>query len=593
MTKNKETKLKKPSNKGFSKFIKILKPYTLPIVIALLLAVFSTIVVVLSPEFIKKITEILSTSIMTGTKTVDIEEITRIAIMLGIAYLIGALFSYTQGMIMNLVTQKVAFKLRTEISGKINKLPFSYFDNVNYGDVLSRVTNDVDLIAQTLNQNIVPMISAILQIILVVVFMFINSWLLTLAAIFSTLIGFFLMGIIMARSQKYFKEQQKNMGELNGHIEEIYSGHQVVQAFNGQQTAKNKFNKLNTDLKSSAFKSQFISGLMMPIMSFVGNFGYVVVTVLGAWLVFRGDLSLGVISAFMIYIRLFTNPLGQIAQAATNLQQTSAASARVFDFMDEKELEPERENTQIVSNVKGNVEFKNVKFGYDKEKTIINNFSAKIKSGQKVAIVGPTGAGKTTLVNLLMRFYEIDSGEITIDGISIKDMTRKTVHSLFAMVLQDTWIFDGTIRDNIVFNHKNVSYEDLKAVSKAASIHHYIKTLPKGYDTIMDETTSLSSGQRQLITIARAMLLDAPMLILDEATSNVDTRTEIAIQRAMDKLMEKRTSFVIAHRLSTIKNADLILVMNQGDIVESGTHEQLIEQKGFYEELYNSQFEEN
>ncbi len=481
--------------------------------------------------------------------------------------------------------------MRADISQKMNRLPLKYFDSVSIGDVLSRVTNDVDAIGQTLNQSVGTLITAFTMLAGSLIMMFYNSWILALTAVGSSVIGFSFMMVIMKQSQKYFKQQQTELGQINGLIEEVYTGHNVVKVYNGSGQAKDAFENSNRSLYSSAWKSQFLSGLMMPLMSFVGNFGYVAVCVVGAALAMKGTITFGVIVAFMLYIRLFTQPLSQIAQAMNNLQRTAAASERVFEFLDEEELENESEKKNVLTDVKGTVEFKNVRFGYTPNKPVINNFSAKIDAGQKVAIVGPTGAGKTTMVNLLMRFYETDGGEILIDGVPVNQVPRENVHAQFSMVLQDTWIFEGTIRENIIYSKQGVTEEDVINACKTVGLHHFIMTLPKGYDTILNDKASLSEGQKQLITIARAMIQNAPLLILDEATSSVDTRTERMVQTAMDQLTKGRTSFVIAHRLSTIKNADLILVMKDGDIIESGSHEELLSKNGFYAQLYNSQFE--
>ena len=483
--------------------------------------------------------------------------------------------------------------MRTEISTKINKLPLKYFDKNSYGDILSRVTNDVDTLGQTMNQSIGTLVTSVTMFLGSLFMMFKTNVLMTITAIVATIIGFVIMAIILAKSQKYFNAQQKQLGILNGHIEEMYSGHNVVKAYNGTKESKKKFNEYNNALYESAWKSQFLSGLMPIIMAFIGNFGYVAVCIVGAILSMNGSISIGVIVAFMIYIRLFTNPLSQIAQAATSLQSAAAASERVFEFLDEEELECEDDKKLVLENnkVKGDITFEQVKFGYESDKLIIKDFNASAKAGEKIAIVGPTGAGKTTMVNLLMRFYEINSGDIKIDGISTKELTRENIHKLFCMVLQDTWLFNGTIKENIIYNNSNVTLEEVKKACKTVGLDHFIKTLPQGYDTIIGDTDSLSSGQKQLLTIARGMIEDAPFLILDEATSSVDTRTEELVQKAMDKLMQGRTSFIIAHRLSTIKNADLILVMKDGNIIEQGSHDQLIEKNGFYAELYNSQFQ--
>jgi len=564
------------------------KRYLPAIVISLILAVAGTIISIYGPSRIGEITDKITAGIMGG---MDMSGIRSIAILLGTLYGINFIISYIQGFTMATVTQKISYNLRKDIGEKINRLPLRYFDSTTYGDVLSRVTNDVDTISQTFNQSIVQMITAVVMFFGTMIMMFYYQWIMALTAIASTVLGFVLMGIIMKNSQKYFAKQQAGLGKLNGQIEEIYSGHNVVKVYNATSKAKEEFDTINEDLYESAWKSQFLSGLMMPIMGFIGNFGYAAVCVVGAALVMNGNISFGVIVKFMIYIRLFTQPLSQIAQAMTSLQSTAAASERVFQFLDEEELQNEAHKTKTFSHVKGEVEFEHVKFGYNPEKIIIKDFSAHVNAGQKVAIVGPTGAGKTTMVNLLMRFYEINSGQIRIDGVPTTDVTRHNLHDQFCMVLQDTWLFEGTIKDNIRYNKENVTDEQIKQACKAVGINHFIKTLPHGYDTILDDKTSLSVGQKQLLTIARAMVANAPLLILDEATSSVDTRTEVLIQEAMDKLMVGRTSFVIAHRLSTIKNADLILYMREGDILEKGTHDELLALGGYYAELYNSQFE--
>ncbi|WP_438361945.1 ABC transporter ATP-binding protein [Niallia circulans] len=565
------------------------KAYFPIIIFALILAMTAAIFSIIGPDQLSKMTDYITAGLMGD---IDLDAVYDVAILLVFLYGLGFIFNYVQGYIMATVTQRISKQLRRDISVKINRLPLKYFDNTTTGDVLSRVTNDVDMVGQTMNQSISSLITAITMFVGSLIMMFYTNWIMAIAAILSTFIGFAFMFFIISKSQKYFAQQQQELGKLNGHIEEIYSGHNVVKAYNAEQQAKDDFFAINTRLYESAWKSQFMSGLMMPLMMFIGNFGYVVVCIVGAALAVNGHISFGVIVAFMLYIRLFTQPLQQIAQAATNLQSTAAASGRVFEFLSEEELAVEEEKTAKLANIKGDVEFKHVRFGYSEDKTIIEDFSVQVAAGQKVAIVGPTGAGKTTLINLLMRFYEINGGEIKIDGIPTNEMTREALHELFCMVLQDTWIFEGSIRDNIVYSREGVSDEEVEAACKAVGLHHFIKTLPNGYDTILDDKTSLSAGQKQLITIARAMVKMAPLLILDEATSSVDTRTELLIQTAMDKLTEGKTSFVIAHRLSTIKNADLILVMKDGDIIEAGTHKELIEKNGFYAELYNSQFEE-
>jgi ATP-binding cassette subfamily B protein len=494
---------------------------------------------------------------------------------------------------MTTISNKFAKKLRSKISKKINKLPLKYFDTHETGDVLSRITNDVDMIAQNMNHSLTSLITSVTLFLGSILMMFITNWIMAITAILSSLIGFGLMGTILGKSQKYFTQRQEELGNLNGYIEEIYSGHNVVKAYNGNREANKEFDILNNKLYECNWKSQFLSGIMQPIMMFVGNFGYVAVCVVGALLVMNNIITFGVIVAFMIYVRMFTNPLSQIAQAMTSLQSIAAASERVFEFLDEVEMtnESKLQSKLNKSTVKGEIEFKNVKFGYDENRTIIKNFSVKVKPGEKIAIVGPTGAGKTTMVNLLMKFYEINSGEILIDGISTKDLTRENIHDLFVMVLQDTWVFEGTIRDNLKFNKKNITDEEIMKICKIVGVDHFIKTLPGGLDAIVGDNDSISQGQKQLLTIARGMIKDAPFLILDEATSNVDTRTEELVQKAMDKLTKGKTSFIIAHRLSTIKNADLILVMKDGNIVEQGTHKELLKKNGFYSELYNSQFD--
>jgi len=566
------------------------KGYIPFVAVALVLAVAGTVFSLIGPNKLQDIMEIIEEGFMSPLG-VDTDAVTKIAVFLVVLYVLGFIFNYVQGFIMSTVTQNISRSMRNDISHKINNIPLSYFNKTSYVDVLSRVTNDVDMIGQSLNQSIVSVVTAVTMFLGSLLMMFITNALMALTAVASTIIGFALMMIIMSRSQKYFMQQQHDLGLINGHIEEIYSGHNVVKVSNAIDDAKAKFEKINGSLYNSAWKSQFLSGLMMPLMGFIGNFGYVAVCIVGAALVMSGKITFGVIVAFMIYIRLFTNPLSQIAQAATSVQSAAAASERVFEFLEEEEMSDESGKTKSLSNARGNVEFRNVNFGYLPEKTIINNFSAKAEAGQKIAIVGPTGAGKTTMVNLLMRFYELNSGEILIDGIPISELTRKNVHELFCMVLQDTWLFEGTVRENIAYSKENVTDEEIEKACHAVGIDHFIHTLPDGYDTVLNDKANLSAGQKQLITIARAMVENAPLLILDEATSSVDTRTEALIQEAMDKLTVGKTSFVIAHRLSTIKNADLILVMKDGDIIESGNHEELLAKKGFYADLYNSQFE--
>ena len=523
----------------------------------------------------------------------NIDKIKNIAILLICIYLISAIFEYFEAILMTDVSNNFARKLRGNISSKINKLPLKYFDKHAIGDILSRVTNDVDTIAQSMNQSLSTLVSAITLFVGTTIMMFVTNGVMAITAILASLFGFVFMALVLAKSQKYFVAKQNELGALNGHIEEVYSGLNVVKTYNGEKISNEKFDELNDKLYKANWKSEFLSGLMMPMMSFIGNFGYVAVCVVGALLALNGHISFGVIVAFIVYVRLFVSPLSQIAQAMTSLQSTAAASERVFEFLDEKEMADESsiKTTLDKEKVKGNIEFKNVEFKYDgNDKPTIKNFSAKAKAGEKVAIVGPTGAGKTTMVNLLMKFYDINNGEILIDGVSTKDLTRSNIHDLFTMVLQDTWVFNGSIKDNIIYNTSDVSMEMVESVCKTVGLDHFIKTLPNGYDTILSDNDSVSAGQRQLLTIARGMIQNAPFLILDEATSNVDTRTEELVQKAMDKLTEGKTSFIIAHRLSTIKNADLILVMNEGNIIEQGTHDELMKQNGFYAELYNSQF---
>jgi len=571
------------------KLVAYCSSYIPVIIIALVLAFAGAALNVLGPDQLSEITDIIQKGMMTE---IDLDAVRRVGIILAILYGLGLLFNYIQGFMMATVTQRITKKMRTDISLKINKVPLKYFDSTSYGNVLSRVTNDVDTIGQTLNNSLGMLVSSVATFIGAIIMMFYTNWIMAITGIMTTMVGFLLMTLIMKHSQKYFDAQQKELGLINGHIEEVYAGHNVVKVYNGEKEAKEVFHGSNKRLYENAWKSQFMSGLMMPVMQFIGNFGYVAICVVGAVLVTNDVITFGTIVAFMVYIRLFTQPLAQLAQAATNLQSTAAASERVFEFLAEEELEDESEKSVKLQDVKGDVEFKNVQFGYNEDQLIIRNFNAKAKAGQKVAIVGPTGAGKTTLVNLLMRFYELNSGEIYIDGTPISLLTRKNVHDLFCMVLQDTWLFEGTIRENIIFSKENVTDKEVENACKAVGLHHFIQTLPHGYDTVLNDKANLSAGQKQLITIARAMIDNASLLILDEATSSVDTRTELLIQQAMDKLTVGKTSFVIAHRLSTIKNADLILVMKDGDIIETGNHVELLAKGGFYADLYNSQFEE-
>lgn len=524
---------------------------------------------------------------------IDMDGILSVCILLIVIYLISAICNFSQHFIMATVTQKVSRRMRSDISKKINRLPLKYFSSNSYGDVLSRVTNDVDTIGQGLSNSAANIVSASAQFIGCLIMMFWTDWIMAVTTIITTVFGIFFMAFIMKQSQRYFKQRQESLGKLNGYIEEMYSGHNVIRISNAEKKIKSRFNDLNLAVKNANFKSQFLSGLMQPVMNFVGNLGYVAVCIVGAMLVINGNITFGVITAFLIYVRLFEQPLKQIAQGMTNMQSTAAATERVFEFMEEEELENEDHIIRTKNDIVGEVDFEDVHFAYPDtpDKEVIHGFSAHIRSGQKVAIVGPTGAGKTTLVNLLMRFFETTSGDIKIDGVSVKELRRENVHSMFGMVLQETWLFEGTVRENLVYNCENVSDETMINACKACGIHNFIKALPQGYDTVLNDNTSISAGQKQLFTIARAMIQDSPMLILDEATSSVDTRTEVIIQKAMDKLTENRTSFVIAHRLSTIKNADVILVVKDGDIIEQGSHEQLLEKGGFYAELYKSQFE--
>ncbi|EMP72861.1 ABC transporter ATP-binding protein [Streptococcus sobrinus DSM 20742 = ATCC 33478] len=546
-----------------------LKGYRALFGLAVVFSIISSTITVIGPDKLKEMTDTMTKGL---AGNIDLDKIGSIAMTLALLYIGGALVSYAASFIVSTLIQRFSQRLRNAIADKINKVPLKYFDSHAQGDTLSRVTNDVDLMTQSFNQSLVTMVASIVLLIGSIFMMIKTNGFLAATAIGSVFAGFLLTGLIMARSQPLFKKQQKNLADVSGYVEEIYSGHNVVTSYNARRESKEAFEKLNQDLFSSMWKSQFFSGIMMPMMQFIGNFGYVMVCIVGARMAINGDITMGTIVAFMTYVRIFTQPISQIAQGITQLQSANAAMGRVFEFLDEEEMEVEDVKAKQLDKVKGDVAFENVFFGYNPDKTIIHDFSAKAKPGQKIAIVGPTGAGKTTMVNLLMRFYEINKGRISIDGVNIHDMKRSEVHDAFSMVLQDTWLFEGTVKENLIFNQEHITDEQVLAAAKAVGVHHYIKTLPKGYDTVLDDSVTLSVGQKQLMTIARALLKDSPLLILDEATSSVDTRTEELIQKAMDKLMEGRTSFVIAHRLSTIRNADLILVMKDGNIIEQGNH---------------------
>ena len=567
---------------------KYLKPWYKAIVAALILSLAGTALTLIAPDKMADLTNTIGDGLATG---IDMSAIIKAIIIVLTIYVCASLVTCASNYVMITVMQKLAWNMRSSISEKINRMPLKYFDKVSVGDVLSRITNDVDTVSSALNSSITTLVQAVVQFVGVTIIMFATSGRLALTAIGSSVLGFVFMFSIIKRSRKYFQQQQKNLGDMNGHIEEMYSGHDIVRVYGAVKQAKDEFGRINENLYSSSWKSQFFGGLMQPFMGFIGNFGYVAVCVVGAALTMSGTIRFGTIVAFISYVKLFTNPLTQISQAANSLMSAGAAGERVFGFLNEEEMSDDSMCTAKLDNIRGEVEFDHVRFGYEEDKPVINDFSAKIKPGQKVAIVGYTGAGKTTMVNLLMRFYELWSGQIRIDGVPISEMKRSEIHSMFGMVLQDTWLFEGTYRENIAYGNKDVTDEQIKAACRLVGMDHFIMTLPDGYDTVLSDRSSLSAGQRQLLTIARAMVENAPMIILDEATSSVDTRTEALVQRAMDKLTEGRTSFVIAHRLSTIRDADLILVMDKGDVVESGTHKELLARDGLYRELYNSQFE--
>ncbi|WP_459576840.1 ABC transporter ATP-binding protein [Companilactobacillus alimentarius] len=561
--------------------------YIKPLILAIIFAMAGSIFTIVGPSQLSKITDLISKGLFT---TINLQDVMRIVIILAIIYVAAAVISYGQGFIMATITQKFTQKLRTKITEKINHLPLQYFDTHNEGDTLSRVTNDLDTVGQSLNQSLGLLVSAVTLLIGSIIMMFTTNVTLGFTAVLSVLLGFVLTIFLISKSQRYFYNQQNKLADVSGYLEEVYAGHDVVKTYNYTNEARTEFEEMNDDLQSNVWKSQFLSGIMQPLMTFIGNFGYVMVSVIGAVLVLNGQITIGVIVAFMIYVRLFTQPLTQITQAFTSLQSAQAAMKRVFTFLGEKEVASD-DNKQSLVGTKGNVEFDNVEFGYLPGQKIIKNFTMKAKAGQKIAIVGPTGSGKTTTVNLLMRFYDLNAGKIKIDGVNIEDMKRSDVRNQFDMVLQDAWLFEDTVKNNLIYNQTGVTDEQIKEATKAVDLDHFIETLPKGYDTVLDDSVSLSVGQKQLLTIARALIRNKPMLILDEATSSVDTRTEEQIQKAMDILMKNRTSFVIAHRLSTIKNADLILVVKDGEIIERGTHDELMHENGFYEEMYNSQFQ--
>lgn len=576
---------------AMKKIIEYMKGSVGIVAVALVLAALGAVLTIIGPDKVGEITDLMADGLMTG---IDLKAVARVGIFLGAIYISSSLFTFVQQYIMATVTLKMSYRMRSDLSRKINCVPQKYFNSHSQGDILSRITNDVSTLQQGLTNSLPTIISAAAQFIGCLIMMFVTEWRLALISLFITFFGLFLIVFIMSKSQKFFLDRQESLGKLNGYVEEMYSGHEVVRISRGAENVKKHFAGLNEAVYNANWKSQFLSGIMQPLMNVIGNLAYVAVCVFGSVLALNGTITFGVIISFILYVRLFTSPLGQIAQGMTNMQTASASAQRIFDFIESEELSDESDKSSEMPEVKGNVSFENVRFSYPDtpDKVIIKNFSAEVKAGQKVAIVGPTGAGKTTMVNLLMRFFEINSGSISIDGTPISQLSRETVHNMFSMVLQDTWLFEGTVRENLVYNMEGISDESLERVCKACGLDKFVHTLPNGFDTVLSESVAISAGQKQLLTIARAMLQNAPMLILDEATSSVDTRTELLIQRAMDKLTKGRTSFVIAHRLSTIKNADLILVMRDGDVIESGNHETLMAKGGFYAELYNSQFDQ-
>lgn len=576
---------------AMKKIIEYMKGSVGIVAVALVLAALGAVLTIIGPDKVGEITDLMADGLMTG---IDLKAVARVGIFLGAIYISSSLFTFIQQYIMATVTLKMSYRMRSDLSRKINCVPQKYFNSHSQGDILSRITNDVSTLQQGLTNSLPTIISAAAQFVGCLIMMFVTEWRLALISLFITFFGLFLIVFIMSKSQKFFLDRQESLGKLNGYVEEMYSGHEVVRISRGAGNVKKHFGGLNEAVYNANWKSQFLSGIMQPLMNVIGNLAYVAVCVFGSMLALNGTITFGVIISFILYVRLFTSPLGQIAQGMTNMQTASASAQRIFDFIESEELPDESGKGSEVPEVNGNVSFENVRFSYPDtpDKVIIKNFSAEVKAGQKVAIVGPTGAGKTTMVNLLMRFFEINSGSISIDGTPISQLSRETVHNMFSMVLQDTWLFEGTVRENLVYNMEGISDESLERVCKACGLDKFVHTLPEGFDTVLSESVAISAGQKQLLTIARAMLQNAPMLILDEATSSVDTRTELLIQRAMDKLTKGRTSFVIAHRLSTIKNADLILVMRDGDVIESGNHETLMAKGGFYAELYNSQFDQ-